>query len=263
MRQIEAPNRKLKWMQKGIKAQLETLFEAEPGAHGFVPGAPFNRMPVCTWGSGTCSTSTSLDSSRQIKRGRVQTVLQLDPIRLSKPAARISGRILYAQPRPATRRANVADVDEFGLHAARPQAGEARTSLPLPVLSLRGRHHHFRPQQGTDAPLARTHHQNPQNRGLPGARKQDPHPPDQPTARSHRPLRPRLCEFTANVPPTPARSAAHVAVQEALKPQCNPSRSRTKRSSSPSSAGRLQHAQHTNNTAEVQRMRTTFHQLTA
>jgi len=123
------------------------------------------------------------------------------------------GRILYPQPRPATRCANVADVDEFGLHEARPQVGEARTSLPLPVLSLRGRHHHFRPQQGTDAPLARTHHQNPQNRGLPGARKQDPHPPDQPSARSHRPLRSRLCEFTANVPPTPARFAAHVAVQ--------------------------------------------------
>ena len=54
MRQIEAPNRKLKWMQKGLKAQLETCLKRNLVLTGLCRSAPFSRMLVCTWGSGTC-----------------------------------------------------------------------------------------------------------------------------------------------------------------------------------------------------------------
>lgn len=89
MRQIEAPNRKLKWMQKGIKAQLETLFEAEPGAHGFVPGRSIQSNAGIHVGQRYILNLDIAGFFPSIKRGRVQTVLQLDPIQLSKPAARI------------------------------------------------------------------------------------------------------------------------------------------------------------------------------
>ena len=213
MRQIEAPNRKLKWMQKGLKAQLETLFEAEPGAHGFVPERSIQSNAGVHVGQRYVLNLDIAGFFPSVKRGRVQTVLQLEPIGLSKPAARILAQFCTrnrALPQGAPTSPTLTNLVCMRLDRKLEKLARhyrCRYSRYADDITISG------PSKDLMHHLLETHHQNPHNRGLQGARKQDPHPPDQPTARSHRPLRPRLCEFTSNLPPAPSRNAAHVAVQ--------------------------------------------------
>ena len=262
MRQIEAPNRKLKWMQKGLKAQLETLFEAEPGAHGFVPERSIQSNAGVHVGQRYVLNLDIAGFFPSVKRGRVQTVLQLEPIGLSKPAARILAQF-------CTR------------NRALPQGAPTSPTLTNLVcmrldrkLEKLARHYRCRyTRYADDITISGPskdlmHHllkritkilitegfkvQESKTRILPTSQRQE--------------VTGLSVHAFVNSPRTyrrHLRATLHTWQSRGMETAMEALQITDKAQFIAVIRGRLQHAQHTNNTAEVQRMRATFHQLIA
>jgi RNA-directed DNA polymerase len=89
MRLIEAPNSTLKFVQRGIKAKLESLFTSELGAHGFVPGRGIKSNAAEHVGKKWVLNLDIAGFFPSVKKGRVEAVLQLEPFFVSELAARM------------------------------------------------------------------------------------------------------------------------------------------------------------------------------
>jgi len=262
MRQIEAPNRKLKWMQKGIKAQLETLFEAEPGAHGFVPGRSIQSnagMHVGQWYVLNLDIAGFFPS---IKRGRVQTVLQLDPIRLSKPAARILAEFCTrnrALPQGAPSSPTLTNLVCMRLDRKLEKLARhyrCRYSRYADDITISGPSkelmHHLLERITKILKTEGFQVQESKTRILPTSHRQE--------------VTGLSVHAFVNSPRTyrrHLRALLHTWQSKGVEAAMQSVQITDETQFIAVVRGRLQHAQHTSNTAEVQRMRTTFYQLTA
>lgn len=89
MRLIEAPNKKLKLIQRGIKERLDSLFHPEEGAHGFVKGRSIQTNARLHTGQAWILNLDIAGFFPSIKRGRIKAIFQLDPFGLSEGGAGI------------------------------------------------------------------------------------------------------------------------------------------------------------------------------